>query len=189
MKKILFYSGAILISVGLVLTVIYLPVIMDTYLKIAEKNDPTIDPEVTYHEFPFYIEYVIDGEIKIIEDTLVCEYVGFERTGWLYRFNVGDEYLRHWDSYLKNHTEDSILLFSDNNIIVDYSLAMASYYMGDTEMPGAETRPSFRVFIKTSNKNELYKHYKSAEDLKEYGIEILNLIIPEPIQNSFQFSD
>ena len=31
-------------------------------------------PQITEHEFSFTLIYSIDGEIKKIEDTLICEY-------------------------------------------------------------------------------------------------------------------
>jgi len=33
-------------------------------------------PGITYSEFPFRLVYEINGERKVIEDTLICEYDG-----------------------------------------------------------------------------------------------------------------
>ena len=34
-------------------------------------------PEITYGEFDFKLVYEIDGEIQTIEDTIICEFDGF----------------------------------------------------------------------------------------------------------------
>ncbi|WP_350339123.1 hypothetical protein [Paenibacillus polymyxa] len=36
-------------------------------------------PEITYGKFPFRLEYEINGQRKVIQDTLICEYDGWFR--------------------------------------------------------------------------------------------------------------
>lgn len=45
------------------------------YLGIqSEPNSPS--PTTKYGEFPFRLEYEIDGKRMVIQDTLICEYDG-----------------------------------------------------------------------------------------------------------------
>ena len=60
-------------------------------------------PEITYGEFPCVLTYEVNGEIKVIEDVIVCEFDGFEAA------NEAGKY-RKWKTYLKSGKEDMTLL-------------------------------------------------------------------------------
>ena len=60
-------------------------------------------PEITYGEFPFTLTYELDGEIKTIEDTIICEFDGFEAIGESGKY-------RKWKTYLKSGNERLTLL-------------------------------------------------------------------------------
>ena len=64
------------------------------YLGIAFSPDPP-RPEITRGEFPFRLEYEIDGKRVVIEDTLICEFDGFG-------MNEGAGKYRKWKGRL-NH--------------------------------------------------------------------------------------
>ena len=50
-------------------------------------------PEIRYGEFPFRLEYEINGERFVIEDTVICEFDGI---GW----NEAQGKFRKWKDYL-----------------------------------------------------------------------------------------
>ncbi|MCM3625764.1 hypothetical protein M3194_00120 [Paenibacillus glycanilyticus] len=70
-----------------------------------EPNPPK--PENTYGEFPFRLVYVIDGEMKVIEDTLICEFNGF---GW----DEGNGKHIKWEARLANGNKLASFLFTED---------------------------------------------------------------------------
>ena len=55
--------------------------------------------------------------------------------------------------------------------------------MGDIDIN--TTYPSFRVFKIQNNEEILQKFIFLPEELKAYGIEVVECVLPEPIKNSF----
>ena len=56
-------------------------------------------PEIKYGEFPFRLEYEINGQRVVVEDTIVCEFDGI---GW--NGTMGEKY-RKWKTYLASGRE------------------------------------------------------------------------------------
>ena len=175
--------GAIAYALMIILFVLLFPTIMDTFFYTPEEP---AKPEVTYSEFPIQIEYMAFGERIVIDDTLICEFKGVERKTWLEMINTGVSAVRLWDSRLEKAQEDHIdhiILLSDDQITIDYSLGSADYYMGDISI--RTTYPSFRVFETQPSGEVTCTHIFSAEELKTYGIEVIDCLLAEPIKNSF----
>ncbi|MGC3014791.1 hypothetical protein ACPTH2_17305, partial [Enterococcus faecium] len=55
-------------------------------------------PEITYGEFPFSLEYEIDEERILIEDTVIAEFIGS------FRGNVTTQPRRSWSIKLLNNS-------------------------------------------------------------------------------------
>ena len=88
-------------------------------------------PEIKQAEFPFRLEYEIEGETKIVEDVLICKFSGFAS-------NEAEGKYRTWKSYFKSGNTRITLLRSDEMEIyykpnLNPQIAGA-YYMGDTEV-------------------------------------------------------
>ena len=84
-------------------------------------------PEIRYGEFPFVITYEVDGEIKAIEDTIICEYDGIEWT------NSGSKE-RKWKSHLKSGNKGIVLLKVDDGEMsyeISTTAGLPEYYMND----------------------------------------------------------
>ena len=130
--------------------------------------------------------YSVDGEVKVIEDTLICEYKGVERLTFTFKFHTGVDSFRIWDMRLASGNEDRrLILYQNDEYIIDYSLGVEEYFMGDPQMDG---RPSFRVlFLEPSGEVDFARCYQPDEvyALKEYGVEILEYVLPEPVENTF----
>ena len=62
-----------------------------------------ISPEVKFGEFPCKLTYEINGEIKTIEDVIICEYDGIE-------IDEAHGTKRKWKTSLKSGNERIILL-------------------------------------------------------------------------------
>ena len=69
-------------AIGIALLILLAPVIFSLgfygpYIGSCQRPDPP-RPEITYSEFPFRIEYEINGELVVIEDAVICEFDGFQ---------------------------------------------------------------------------------------------------------------
>lgn len=76
------------------------------YVGIKMSPDPP-PPEITYGKWPFRLEDKINGQRKVVEDTLICEYDGIG-------MNEGVGKYQKWKSLLASGNENLILLKIDN---------------------------------------------------------------------------
>lgn len=81
-------------------------------------------PEITYGEFPFRLEYELNEELHVIEDTLIVEFDGFG-------MNEGIGRYRRWTSRLASGEDLVLLLEVSDNKQIFYFPGPANYYMGD----------------------------------------------------------
>lgn len=61
-------------------------------------------PEITYGEFDFKLVYEIDGEIPTIEDTIICEFDGFN-------IDEANGKTRRWKEKFKNEQGNELYAF------------------------------------------------------------------------------
>ena len=61
-------------------------------------------PEITYGEFDFKLVYEIDGEIQTIEDTIICEFDGFN-------IDEANGKTRRWKEEFKNEQGNELYAF------------------------------------------------------------------------------
>lgn len=159
-------------------------------LFTTSQPDPP-KPEITYGVFPFRLEYEIDGEIVVVEDTLICEYDG---VGW----NEGVGKHRKWKESLASGNKEVLLLQIDDTKSVYYSVGNSKYYMGDekkyTETENTETENTEIEY--TSKFNHAYvveidgritrtSMISDSELLKRYGIKLISWDYTKPIVNIF----
>ena len=145
-------------------------------------NPPT--PEIKYAEFPFKLEYQLDGEIFLVEDTLVCKFDGFGA------YTAGEKF-RKWKSYLLSGndritlitTEELEVFFSPNS-----SPTNAFVFMGDIEKYDIMTE----LFPNALYKKDFYNQKENAyilpaeEMWEKYKLRILSWEIADPIENTFR---
>ena len=56
--------------------IVFFPFIMDFFTR----DKITVpEPQITNAEFPFHIEFMINEERIVVDNTLICEYEGFEK--------------------------------------------------------------------------------------------------------------
>lgn len=94
-------------------------------------------PTVCYEEFPFTLTYELNGEVKTIKDTAICEFDGYHE-----RTEAGQS--RKWITYLKSEMDDSntikerehmteveqiTLLDLRNDEVVDADEALEKYHI------------------------------------------------------------
>ena len=137
------------------------------YMQYASMPDPP-KPLITQGEFPFKLVYEINGEQKVVEDTVICKYDGIG-------MNEGQGKYRKWKSYIAGSGEPDVLLVVDGKRKVYCYVGSAEYYMDDKEYP--EPRPlTPRVYTVGS--------YAPEELLAKYKIKLISWGFSDPIVNT-----
>ena len=149
------------------------------------------DPEIKYGEFPFVITYEVDGEIKTIEDTVICEYDGIEWT------NSGSKE-RKWKSYLKSGNKGIVLLKVDDGKMsyeISTTAELPEYYMNDHRY--GNDREDYERMLH----DERYLGYREIKDGKtviksismekeevyeRFKLRIIERKYSKPIENKFE---
>lgn len=153
---------------------------------MAFLNSPELpEPVITYGEFPFRLEYKVDGETVVIEDVIICEYMGVRD------LSIGDKY-RSWKRSFK-YDEANLLLFEDDDIRITCSVGMASYYMGDCDSVLHKPIPPKEPYLGIRKKEQGLLHLvvnaeEKTEIMELYNIEFVDAKFSEPIENSFKDS-
>ena len=131
-------------------------------------------PQITYGEFPFELEYEIDGKIIKVEDVVVCKYdgVGYGDNG---------KFLK-WKKWILSTNEEDWLLLSDGNIKIYCTVGNAEYYMGE-QQEKKQVVP--KVFVR-EYENSLITSSADSLELDKYNIKILRYVFSDPIENVFE---
>ncbi|MCQ4936301.1 hypothetical protein [Anaerotignum propionicum] len=148
-------------------------------------------PVITYGEFPFRLVYEINGETKVVEDILICEYDGIG-------MDEGQGKYRKWKGYLASGEERLLLLEVDNPAAlrsnrkvvkqeIYYSTGSARYYMGD--MKDYETYkqsfPDALYFEKYDDGGTSNGVIRADELYEKYRIKLKSWDYSQPIENEF----
>lgn len=175
MKNKKLFLPTVIILVGVALAVV-----TSILFSIAKK------PTITEYSFPFSITYQFNGETKTINDEFICTYTGAGKS-----VNPAD---RFYDGYLANRTAlgyngDYLIQAYDDGELLIYTNFFAGYMMGDpyyadhyTEYHRFEPHIAFYVY-------EDYVEYDDAEHLAPYNVKIIDWEYPQPVENTFVFSN
>lgn len=181
MKKVAIIS---IISICVVLFTLIAFTVFEFIIGIEEKP-----PKIETGEFPFLVEYEMNGERFIIKDSVVCEFDGYDLS--VPSINKP----RKWKEYLKSGEEDKCIIINQENekssikkhrnnewARLELFYGCAEYYMGDPTAWSLVTKyPQFIYY-------EEFKQTKLSEkDLEKYfGIKIIRFEFSEPIENEFE---
>lgn len=163
-------------------------------VNISENQVP---PQITEGEFPFVVEYEIDGNTYIIEDTVICSFSGYDYSAWFTK-------PRTWNEYLKSRGEGKTVIFQEENnysvlkprrlnersrVVLNYG--SAEYYMGDPNQRGMIYAKPFFYYSERYATDERTTHNTgtelSEEELeKHFGIKIKRFEFSKPIKNKFK---
>ena len=159
-------------------------------------------PEITYGEFDFKLVYKIDGEIRTIEDTIICEFDGFnidegrgktrrwkddfknKQNNELYAWRVEQIENPGFNEYKGGRKPDYnyIVLKNIDNYKVLLSVGTANYFMGEPDYKRMESiEPSVSVY----DKNTCY-FIEPENFLKAHDFKIISWECDEPIENTFK---
>lgn len=147
-------------------------------------------PKIKHGEFPFVLEYQINGEKTVVKDTFICDYAG-------YGFDEMNLVYRKWKSHLDIH-KPWITIFKNENIEIFFtpasigdSFSQEAQYMGDDEIydkppNGKVTHPYPSVYYKEfSNGRDNIGMIDKETLLNKYGIILTDYKVSLPITNSF----
>lgn len=142
-----------------------------------ESNPPR--PEIIYGEFPFILEYEINGQRMVVEDTLICEYDGIGA-------DEGRGKYRKWNQRLASGHERVTLLKVDETKEIYYSPGSANYYMDDLEN-GREYQHGYpdALIIEKDGRFTSNRLIRADQLLKEYNIKLIRWDASQPITNNF----
>lgn len=137
-------------------------------------------PEITYGEFPFRLEYELNGERKVVEDTLICEFDGFG-------MDEGRGKFRRWKERFASGNEEVLLLKVDVSKKIYYQVGGAYYYMGDMPEATGFKHEFPNASIEQRRDNLTSDSTIFAEDLfSEFGIKLISWDYTQPIINTFE---
>ena len=172
--------GLIVVIIGAVL--LFLPYLPWLPFQIAYDSPPK--PKIKYGEFPFEITYEIDGEVKTVQDVLICEYDGVKLT-------ANGKY-RKWKQYLKsNKNEEYFFVTEKDGIKIYIIVGGAKYYMSDSNLRGGFVGYEKPITPGTIAM-EVFENGKmssigldNAGVYEKYGVRVIDYKLSEPIVNSF----
>jgi hypothetical protein len=188
-KHIVLTIGIVLLSVVIIIGGWYLFVISGAVFSLMP-NPPK--PEITYGEFPISITVDINGEEKVVEDTVICEFDGVENLG-----SGGKR--RKWKIYMKSTGERMVTLYDlrTSNEFTEWGTQVlelcfdpgnAEYFMGD--IGDSQREGSLGKWIdylySTPEGETGYSAFDLDEAWEKYKIKIISWKISPPIQNSFK---
>lgn len=180
MKKSLLIS----LIVFAVIVAIYIFVISGAFLLFMSEPEKT---EITYGEFPFTITYEVNGEMKKVEDAVVCEYDGIKNLGTAGKY-------RTWKSKLKSGNERVTLLRSEEeNKICEITISpgLPEYYMGDfiqdkTEYEKNMLDDRYLGYIEWKDGEQTGISISKEEVYERFKLKVIEMDFSEPIENVFR---
>lgn len=149
---------------------------------------PVPKPTVTSGEFPIKVTCEFNGETYTVEDTILCEFDGFEVRGEAGKY-------RKWKSDLKSGTERLVLARIENGDVtdeIDVWYGFAAYYMGDyaeRSREGCERMMKDQIYLgHTQWENGAQVKAEvllQTEAWEKFHFKILQIDYAQPIKNSF----
>ena len=187
MKKVSIFGAAALV-IFLIPVIINLLGWLGYGLSLSFDRPPA--PEIKYGEFPVKLTYEINGETKIIEDVIVCEFDGYESRG-----GGGD--VRKWKPHLKSGNDEIVLLQVDELTQLYCIHESADYYMDDLQnWLSRESYEEFRdssfnwrflVLGQPRDEGGMEGEFVTFDEaLTKYRIKIISWEPSEPIDNTFK---
>ena len=140
-----------------------------------------LKPTITEHEFPFSITYELDGVTETVDAVCAVTYAG---NGGYVKATTR-QYEEKYISQRENMGSAFEIFVGDECSITLFTRIYPDYLMGD---------PEYDYFDDTVYEPILsYSNWATGEtieglELPEQGVKIISWELPEPIENSFEFS-
>ena len=163
-------------SLFIILVVMFfLPVIAFLFLFISFQSvsfwEPSPDvPFIQYGEFPFVVEYNLNGETYVVENSVICNYEGVQISG-----SLGEYKNRQWTASVNGIETAFIELGTiEENAELALRIGTAEYYMSDPDSHGV---PPGEILIRNRINMTL------EEALAK--VEIITMDFSPPIENDY----
>ena len=140
--------------------------------SILSENPPV--PQVKYAEFPFELEYEVDGKITKVEDVVICKYDGIG-------FGDSGKFLK-WKKWVASTGEEDFLILSEENKKIFCTVGEADYYMGEIQTEEVLTP----IIYIDEREGSITNSSAEPEKLEKYNIKIINYKFTQPIKNKFE---
>ena len=138
-------------------------------------------PEIKYAEFNFTLTCEIEGEVRELSDTLVCEFDG-------YSIDEGRGKTRKWKKYYKSEPKDDRILLHqiDDTLFITLGVGVARYFMSDPDFDyGVPENPYISVYDSATG-YYLGGTQEEKELLEQCGFKIVSWHCDPPIKNTFK---
>jgi len=135
-------------------------------------------PEIMHGEFPFRLEYTIDGKTIVVEDVFIAEFQGFS-----WNFGIGGH--RRWNGYVLSTKTRGVYVLSDGNRRIYFTVGTANYYMGDLWRPFEEPFVPGLIMHELRESGGTLTSWRE-ELFEQYDIELISWELSPPIVNSFR---
>lgn len=135
-------------------------------------------PSITYGEFPFRLEYELNGTRMVIEDIIICEFDGFGT-------DEGRGKYRKWKQRLASGSKNIVLLKVDETKEVEFSPGSAEYYMGDSDRGENDSSFPNAIVISRDGRFTTESGIRAEQLLEQYKIKLLSWNASQPITNNF----
>ena len=179
-------------GIGTILTVLLIGMLLVACSDGGSLYPNPPDPKIKYGEFPFRLTYELNGDTKIIEDTVICEFYGFETWGEAGKY-------RKWKTHLKSGNEritlldlrpsDEINEFGQKMLELYFSFGTAEYYMDDelgSKKRAGEISNWVDYMYQSTDGTIGYSGYKVNVAREKYKIKLISWEPSPPITNSFK---
>lgn len=176
MKKYILLISIIILIIGLAFAIIPWTTL---YIGLWIGETPP-KPMYKYGEFPFELIYELDGEIKTIKDTIVCNYKGIG-------ISEANGKYRKWTQTLKSG-EDKILLLKASDILeIYFDPGPAWFYMGDGDLSTFKSDFPNAKYLEKYEGGITKKGVITAEKLwEQYKLKLISWKVVPPIKNYFE---
>ncbi|HWP79547.1 MAG TPA: hypothetical protein VN446_02805 [Candidatus Acidoferrum sp.] len=147
-------------------------------------------PKIKYGEFPFKLTYELNGEVKVLEDVIVCEFDGYKSLG------EGGKY-RKWKTSLKSGADRATLLDLRERDAFDsqgrkvlelyFFVGDAAYYMGDKKSfpVNGQNLDYVAAILINQDGNKLDDGISTYDAYEKFGLRLITWEPTEPINNIF----
>ena len=180
---------AVIISIISISVILFIAMMFYFVVGIEEKP-----PKIETKEFPFVVEYEMNGERFVIEDSVVCEFDGYDLS--VPSINKP----RKWEEYLKSGEEEKCLIIKQENTNSSIKknrhnewanlglfYGCAEYYMGDPSARSLVTKYPQFIYYETYKNHYNWGTKLSEKELEKYfGIKVIKFEFSEPIKNEFK---
>ncbi len=133
------------------------------------------DPTIKHGEFPFELEYELNGRRHAVKDTVICDYEGVAHNE-----AVGKR--RTWNSRRASGKGTHTLLETKDGLTFIFFEGSAEYYMGDKEPYQIYDGDPVGVKVWGSTGS----NQPDEELLQKYHLKIIRVQHAKPIKNTFK---